>query len=799
MKRSILFLILILASALLLAACNTDSGSDTPEPEDNGERRVILTADGGCEILTDTTVTVQRGGTARFDIKLADSAVLASLSAGKLVDANGNETDGVKEKNLTVVMDGVEESTVIKLFTEDLGYSTLEEYRMFHYVNGSDTVSVGNKDYFNAGTRITASAKRSDLKFIGWSIGSSTFFKSDCFSTERELDFRCSPDYVDQNGVLRLYANYVERNSLFYDYNGGMVSLDTAQVASPQYYTANTATGRLKLLYTGSYLDVFESPALFWDDGTFTRDGYVLVEYNTKPDGSGESYSLGSRKFLNTESDDIELLYCIWAKESDASDFTYVDYNFPLPEGTNAKKAPDWIENGIMITSYRGDDDVVVVPEKIDGKYVIAIGEGAFEARTMRQLVLTRRIQLVDKRAFTSCLSLETFYYPDSIYKIYNESFDEATTKSIRHLYVNATMAPRHTNTDAGAFAVKLSRLLAYDGTKRIIMIAGSSAYQGFGSEYAEALLGGEYRVINFGTTRTTNGIIYLEALSALAREGDIVLYAPENSTYMMGECELYWKTLRDMESLYNLYRYIDISEYTNVFGAMSDFNINYRYNRNPASYEDSYKIITEKGSVNRYGDYQNSKRTGLVSNYVDTYFLTFNKRFKSKNDGEWNSDSQIENKDYNDPANVTWQSIDTPYLVYQMNRSILSAQSSGAKVYFSFCPADADKLVAEARDIDWLLAYDKLISDLYCFDGVLGSCISYIYAHKYFYDCAFHLNDLGRTYRTYRVYCDLCELLGIERVGFTSCGTSFEGCLFNDDGSISQSGKPFTGVDYLS
>ena len=441
---------------------------------------------------------------------------------------------------------------------------------------------------------------------------------------------------------------------------------------------------------------------------------------------------------------------------------------------------------------------MIVVPEKIDGKYVIAIAGGAFARRTATTLVLPRTIQLVEKNAFVECLSLETFYYPDSIYRIYNESFDEDTTESIKHMYVNATMAPRHTNTDAGAFAVKLSRLLAYDGRKRIIMIAGSSAYQGYSSAYTEALFDGEYKVINFGTTRTTNGAIYLEALSALAREGDIVLYAPENSTYMMGETELYWKTLRDMESLYNLYRYIDISEYENFFAAFSDFNINYRYNRNPATYEDSYKVITEKGSVNEYGEYQNAKRTGLVSSYVDTYFLTFNKRFKSKNDGEWNSDSQVENKDYTDPGNVTWQSIDEPYLVYNMQRSIKSAQSSGAKVYFSFCPADADKLVPEAKNLEWLLAYDEMIADLYCFDGVLGSCVNYIFAHQYFYDCAFHPNDLGRTYRTYQVYSDLCDLLGKQKRMYFSVGEDFEGCIFRENGKISGDGRPFVGVDYL-
>ena len=43
-----------------------------------------------------------------------------------------------------------------------------------------------------------------------------------------------------------------------------------------------------------------------------------------------------------------------------------------------------------------------------------------------------------------------------------------------------------------------------------------------------------------------------LEAMQGLAKEGDVILYAPENSSYMMGETELYYKTLRDIEGMNN-------------------------------------------------------------------------------------------------------------------------------------------------------------------------------------------------------------------------------------------------------
>jgi hypothetical protein len=129
------------------------------------------------------------------------------------------------------------------------------------------------------------------------------------------------------------------------------------------------------------------------------------------------------------------------------------------------------------------------------------------------------------------------------------------------------------------------------------------------------------------------------------------------------------------------------------------------------------------------------------------------------------------------------------------MNKIIDYAKGSGAKVYFSFAPVDANELVPEAQNLEWLLAYDKLIEDLYTFDGLLGSSVDYIYATEYMYDCAFHVNNYGRTWRTYQVYEDLCAKLGITDVkNVDGAGTDFKGCLF-EEGTTD---KPKFGVDYL-
>ena len=64
----------------------------------------------------------------------------------------------------------------------------------------------------------------------------------------------------------------------------------------------------------------------------------------------------------------------------------------------------------------------------------------------------------------------------------------------------------------------------------------------------------------------------------------------------------------------------------------------------------------------------------------------------------------------------------------------------------------------------------------------MLGTSGDYVMNRRYFYDCAFHPNDYGRTYRTYTLYTDICELIGETNVkGIHDVGHNFEGCLFEE------------------
>ncbi len=767
-----------LFATLMLLVFAVSCGGKT----DDSDYKVILSVGEGASVTSENPLFVGKGGTATFTVDI-EKGYMFTACEGASFDPMTN----------TVTVTDVNRNTNVNLFTDEYKHDpdALFEY----YFKSTSTLDVSNQrngSDIPAARLITVEAKDTSRKFEGWSFDSYTTDPEKLVSTDRVFSFNLSPDLspdAAQWGVVKIFANYSDFNKLVYDLNGGSVNENTTNIRGNAHSTVTVDGNRVNATYSDEYLSFFECGSSFWDDGSFSKNGAVLMEYNTKPDGSGTSYSLGSKVPLVTDGEQT-VLYCIWATETPENLFDVTEAQMPNP-ATNASFVPDWNTSGVVITAYYGTSDTVVIPETIDGKPVIGISSGAFRGCEMTTLVMGNNIQKIEDGAFVNCTSLSTVYYPDGIYHITNAAFDSATTSAIKRLYVNATMAPRYSGADVGGLAVKMSRLLAPTTLPRVIVIAGSSSYQGLGTEYMEALFKDKYKVINLGTTRTTHGFMYLEAMGALAGEKDTVLYAPENSSFMFGERELYYKTLRDLEGMINVYRYVDISGYTNVFSAFRELN-GYRYAMSPITYESVCERAREseynanRGIINKYGDYLKSDRSGRAPVYHDAYYITLNEYIKSKNEGNWNDiGNQQNNSNYLDPNNDTWCKINDPYYADSLNRVINIAKSGGASVYFSFCPVDEAELVAGADSIAWQAAYDKMLLDTFDFDGNVGTSSDYIFATEYFYDNAFHLNDYGRTYRTYQLYLDLCAILGIaEPTNQYGVGENFDGCLF-DGGTV--------------
>lgn len=79
------------------------------------------------------------------------------------------------------------------------------------------------------------------------------------------------------------------------------------------------------------------------------------------------------------------------APETDASMFQYEE-----------------IDGGISITDYTGEDAIVVIPEKIDGQDVIAVGEYAFSNNEdIKGVKIADSVTVIERDAFCNCSKLE--------------------------------------------------------------------------------------------------------------------------------------------------------------------------------------------------------------------------------------------------------------------------------------------------------------------------------------------------------------------------------------------------------
>lgn len=98
-------------------------------------------------------------------------------------------------------------------------------------------------------------------------------------------------------------------------------------------------------------------------------------------------------------------------------------------------------EDGLVITAYKGFENIAEVPEKIGKDTVVAIGDNAFSPfvpraqnkearRTLCQVILPETIREIGKNAFYNCSCLDSVVIPSSVEKIGDRAFDSCKNLS---------------------------------------------------------------------------------------------------------------------------------------------------------------------------------------------------------------------------------------------------------------------------------------------------------------------------------------------------------------------------------
>lgn len=94
----------------------------------------------------------------------------------------------------------------------------------------------------------------------------------------------------------------------------------------------------------------------------------------------------------------------------------------------------DYLESGqIVITAYSGEESVVIVPEKIEGKQVATIGDTAFYKNyKVTRVLLPEGIEKIGKGAFEECANMEYIVLPSTVKEIEENAF--ANAKHLKEL-----------------------------------------------------------------------------------------------------------------------------------------------------------------------------------------------------------------------------------------------------------------------------------------------------------------------------------------------------------------------------
>lgn len=160
------------------------------------------------------------------------------------------------------------------------------------------------------------------------------------------------------------------------------------------------------------------------------------------------------------------------AKETDASLFEYID-----------------VANGVSITGFSGDCEIVVIPNNIEGKNVVSIGKNAFiNNNTMKGVKIPETAQVLGESSFLNCTELEVAVFGSSVKKIDMYAFggckklhDIEFNDGLESLGFSCLGFTNFTSIEIPSSITEINDPFVVDGSNRSITViaeSGSSAEQ---------------------------------------------------------------------------------------------------------------------------------------------------------------------------------------------------------------------------------------------------------------------------------------------------------------------------------
>ena len=607
---------------------------------------------------------------------LALCVSLASCAGGGTTENTSAMSD---TKNSDVTTSNTEATTTEPIPQIQFGENEVVTLKVGEYVN-----LIYNPAYCQITTNVEQSVgnrekvaltieMREGFTFNGWSQDKAISNGGSVASKETTYNISASKE-------ITIWANYSA--NIIYDPNGG---------------TVKSGGETYKQEYSVVW---FRCPNTLPEKNYFEREGYTLVEYNTKADGTGTAVGLGSRTTIPAEGN--LTLYCIWEQQNDASDFTV------KTDGA-----------GVAITKYKGTATNVVIPATINGKKVVKISSGAFKGSSVERVVLNSNIVTVENSAFENCKNLTTFVMFDSLASISGKSFTGTTIKNLR---VNAVL-DMYKEWTVGMINVKFDSFLYETSQQKDVfaIYGGSGSFYGFDCAAIDEALDGKYEIVNLGCNAQLTAAIIFEYMSNFLGENDIVLWAPESGNYMFGAPYFHSRTWEFLVAYYDIFRYVDISNYSGVFDYYASFASSH------AQKQQSFEVFN--ADVNSYGDHINTRA------HADKTYRSYSDSYQSRV-------KEVLNGNY-----------------FYIEGIIENMSKNGVKLYYTFAAMDES---APDFDDDVFKNLAKAMEDT--FDMVaISDYTNCLVPHDCMFDSEWHLTLEGAKKRTENLIKDILAQIAKE------------------------------------
>ena len=510
------------------------------------------------------------------------------------------------------------------------------------------------------------------------------------------LDYDGEYETYSEDGIL-----YVRLENVRYP---TMASVSLTSHYCAIVYAPNGASGELETRYYD--LSEHRRPNTAIGTDLFFRDGYTLVSWNTKTDGSGTSVGLGSRVTVTGGS---LTLYAQWAKWAPESDFLW--------EMTN---------DGLKITAYLGSADPVVVPAELGGEPVAVIGSNAFLNCEATHVILPETVRILQYGAFTDCALRELTFF-DSLELFVDASFENCPDFSTVH--INAVEAPwGYDYRRESCLADKVDLLILAQGQQKLVFYGGCSVWYNLDGSLAQEMVGEDYRVINMGLNGVMNSSAQMQILTAFLEPGDVFFHTPEvsSSPQMMRRTEMInhdRKLWSGMEYNYDLVALLDIRTLPEFFDIL-------------------YYWLSTKEQTSSYTDVY---RDYLGNSYVDEFGCASFLRENSK--------EELDDTVALDPACFEASSM---AVLEEHYREILDR---GVSVYVGYACVNLDALPEEQRElVDTMDSLFRETFEAMEDVSVVGSMQDYLYCNSDFYDTNYHLLTAQAHENTQKWMADLTE-----------------------------------------